>query len=204
MRKRAVVGLAACVALAGCSTTDGPETAETTSSTVETTAAGDGPRGFQFESGFLEFGDFDPDTLGDEIFNPCTEITPEEYAAAGFGPVVQDVELDEILGKGLSHCYLEVADERATVRGFSNARINADSLPEVSLILSKYSSQLIPELLVYTTRTAGDSSCFTHVDTVRGGFGTIAGGFGGLIDQGEACTIAIRDFESLFSTHGVG
>ena len=42
------------------------------------------PRGFQFESGFLEFGEFDPYTLGNDIFNPCTEITEEEFAAAGF------------------------------------------------------------------------------------------------------------------------
>ncbi len=47
-------------------------------------SAGVGPRGFEFESGFLEFGDFDPYTIGDDIFNPCTEITEQEFAAAGF------------------------------------------------------------------------------------------------------------------------
>ena len=46
--------------------------------------AGVGLRGFEFASGFLEFGDFDPYTIGDDGFNPCTEITEQEFAAAGF------------------------------------------------------------------------------------------------------------------------
>ena len=48
------------------------------------TAAGAAPRGFEFESGFLEFGDFDPYAIGDDGFNPCTEITEQEFATAGF------------------------------------------------------------------------------------------------------------------------
>ena len=205
MRKRTIaVGVAALIALTGCSSTAERETTETASSAAETTSAGEGPRGFQFESGFLGFGDFDPDTLGDDIFNPCTEITPEEYAAAGFGPVIQDVELDEILGKGLSHCYLQEFDESAVARGFANSRLDAEALKGKVVVMPEYASELMPEMIVYNVVSGGPGSCFTQIDTKRGGFGTLASGTSNRATQQETCNLAVRDLETLFRTFGTG
>lgn len=202
MRKRTVVGLATCVALAGCSTTDEWETTETTSSAVETTAAVEGPRGFQFESGFLEFGDFDPDTLGDDIFNPCTEITPEEYAAAGFGQMIQDPENDETFGKGLFFCVADELRDDGFAHGFSNNRANRTDVEATSTILPEYNSQVLPEMYVYSPKRGGEGLCFTQVDTLRGGFGTQAGGPSARVSRHEACGVAIADLENLFAAHG--
>lgn len=51
------------------------------------------PKGFEFKSGILEFGKFDPVTFDGELFDPCTAITREEYRAAGI-PGVEPLPQD--------------------------------------------------------------------------------------------------------------
>lgn len=51
------------------------------------------PKGFEFESGVLEFGKFDPATFKGELFDPCTAITRAEYRAAGI-PGVEPLPQD--------------------------------------------------------------------------------------------------------------
>lgn len=205
MRKRTIaVGVTALIALTGCSPTDEQETTETTSSAAETTSAGEGPRGFQFESGFLEFGDFDPGTLGDDIFNPCTEITPEEYAAAGFDAVVHDPSNDETFGRGLSFCVIDELRDDGFAHGFSNNRVNRAVIEENATIMSEYTSQVLPEMYVYSPQLGGEGLCFTQVDTLRGGFGTQAGGPSARVSREEACGAAITEMENLFAAHGTG
>ena len=76
-KKRALpicLGIAT-VALSGCAS-DPIESAESAAEVAEVPA-------FHFVSGTLELGEFDPATLGDDLFDPCTEISAEEYAVAG-------------------------------------------------------------------------------------------------------------------------
>ncbi|OFT83722.1 hypothetical protein HMPREF3101_05650 [Corynebacterium sp. HMSC29G08] len=163
------------------------------------------PRGFAFESGFLEFGDFDPYALGDDIFNPCTEITLEEYAAAGFPGI-------EIVNEGwpiseLSFCEIPSTDEqldRAIVTSFDNGNTNREMIEMQGLMLPHYRSELIPELFAFAATNHDPSLCYTQVDTLRGGFGASAGGLAHNVTQAEMCELSIHIFEQLFLQFGTG
>lgn len=164
-----------------------------------------GPRGFAFESGFLEFGDFDPYALGDNIFNPCTEITLEEYAAAGFPGI--EVEGDGWPISELSFCEIPSTDEqldRAIVTSFDNGNTNREMIEMQGLMLPHYRSELIPELFAFAANNHDPSLCYTQVDTLRGGFGASAGGLAHDVTQAEMCELSIHIFEQLFLQFGTG
>ena len=159
------------------------------------------PRGFEFASGFLEFGDFDPYTLGDGIFNPCTEITEEEFAAAGFSNKRHQTKPDA-LSDGMTSCYFGEIRDDGVVRGFSNGTINRVVAEERDLVIHGYTSELLPEMYVLKPRRDNGASCFTQIDTVRGGFGTQVAGPRGRITTDEACALAINDLEALYVRYG--
>ena len=159
------------------------------------------PRGFEFASGFLEFGDFDPYTLGDDIFNPCTEITEEEFAAAGFDNKRGQTE-PNALNRGMTSCYFGERRPDGVTRGFSNGTLNRNIANERNLVLDPHPSELLPEMYVLRPRGDNEGICFTQIDTKRGGFGTQAGGSPIRISTNEACSMAIADLESLYEMYG--
>ena len=163
--------------------------------------AGVGLRGFEFASGFLEFGDFDPYTLGNDIFNPCTEITEQEFAAAGFSNKRHQTKPDA-LSDGMTSCYFGEIRDDGVVRGFSNGTINRVVAEERDLVIHGYTSELLPEMYVLKPRRDNGASCFTQIDTVRGGFGTQVAGPRGRITTDEACALAINDLEALYVRYG--
>lgn len=172
---------------------------------AESAEASTEPRGFAFESGFLEFGDFDPYALGDDIFNPCTEITLEEYAAAGFPGI--EVEEDGWPISELSFCEIPSTDEqldRAIVTSFDNGNTNREMIEMQGLMLPHYRSELIPELFAFAANNHDPSLCYTQVDTLRGGFGASAGGLAHDVTQAEMCELSIHIFEQLFLQFGTG
>ena len=162
------------------------------------------PRGFEFESGFLEFGDFDPYTLGDDGFNPCTEITEQEFAAAGFEGINYGSESDTAISRGLDMCHFEVSSTNAVVGGFYGGSITTDpqALSEQGLALTNHESDIIPELYVVAPKNEKHASCFSQIDTVRGVFGTSATGPSGRITQEQACSIAVEHAERLYLHYG--
>lgn len=159
------------------------------------------PRGFEFASGFLEFGDFDPYTLGDDIFNPCTEITEEEFAAAGFSNKRHQTKPDAF-NRGMTSCYFGERRPDGVTRGFSNGTLNRNIANERNLVLDPHPSELLPEMYVLRPRGDNEGICFTQIDTKRGGFGTQAGGSPIRISTNEACSMAIADLESLYEMYG--
>ena len=165
------------------------------------TAADAAPRGFEFASGFLEFGDFDPYTLGDDIFNPCTEITEQEFAAAGFDNKRGQTEPDA-LNRGMTSCYFGERRPDGVTRGFSNGTLSRNIANERNLVMDPHPSELLPEMYVLRPRGDNEGICFTQIDTKRGGFGTQAGGSPIRISTNEACSIAIADLESLYEVYG--
>ena len=168
------------------------------------TAADAAPRGFEFESGFLEFGDFDPYTLGDDGFNPCTEITEQEFAAAGFEGINYGSESDTAISRGLDMCHFEVSSTNAVVGGFYGGSITTDpqALSEQGLALTNHESDIIPELYVVAPKNEKHASCFSQIDTVRGVFGTSATGPSGRFTQEQACSIAVEHAERLYLHYG--
>ena len=159
------------------------------------------PRGFEFASGFLEFGDFDPYTLGDDIFNPCTEITEEEFAAAGFSNKRHQTKPDAF-NRGMTSCYFGKRRSDGVTRGFSNGTLNRSVAEELDLVMDPRPSELLPEMYLLKPRGGNEGMCFTQIDTNRGGFGTQAGGSPIRISTDEACDMAIADLESLYEAYG--
>ena len=181
------------------------ESVSPTGESVEPEVESSGPRGFVFESGFLEFGDFDPYALGDNLFNPCTEITLEEYAAAGFPGV--DVEGDGATYHGHNACSIPTTEEqlaRYIAITISNGRPNKEMIEMQGLLLPQYTSELIPELFAFAATNHDPSVCYTQIDTLRGGFGALASGFADTVTQAEMCELAIRTTEQLFLEFGTG
>lgn len=169
------------------------------SSNEDVTPAAGSPRAFVFESGVLEFGDFDPYALGDDLFNPCIEITEAEYAEAGFERLP---ELDSVNEFGdLSICEV-TSDSEFVVKSFSNGSLNRKMLEEAAIIHYQYASTLLPEIIVYGPKDGVDGDCYAQIDTLRGGIGAAVGGMSRRLSQDDICRIAIDMTEQLFIAHG--
>ncbi len=167
----------------------------------QSTAAGVAPRGFEFESGFLEFGGFDPYAIGDDIFNPCTEISEQEFAAAGFEQMQYD-DGNNPFSQGIASCDFGGVRADGAISGFHVGVINRAIAEEQNLVLSGYTSDLLPEL--YVTRPVDnlEGVCFAQVDTVRGAFTAHAGGPKSRVDRDQACAMAIENVEKVFLAYG--
>lgn len=202
LKKSFVVLLGAVLVLSACVPS---QKIESLGKEAGTDVAASGPRGFTFESGFLEFGDFDPYALGDDIFNPCTEITLDEYAAAGFPGI--EVEGDGATFHGHNACDIPPTEEqfaRYVVTGFHNGRPNREMIEMQGLLLPQYTSELIPELFAFAAIDHDPSDCYTQIDTLRGGFGAAAGSLASDVTQDEMCELAIETTEQLFLKFGTG
>lgn len=154
------------------------------------------PAAFHFKSGVLEIGDFDPYTLGDNIFDPCTEISPEEFAAAGFDNVEPLPEEYAGLAKGLSVCTLTShANVESELIGNNNSSFA--ELSERLQIRSEYKSKLIPSIFVYEPPGGHGLSCYAQVDTKRGGIVASSGTSYSHASEPDICATAVANLEKL-------
>ena len=165
--------------------------------------AGVGLRGFEFASGFLEFGDFDPYTLGDDIFNPCTEIAEQEFAAAGFEQM-RYYDADDPFSNGIASCEFGGPSDDASAGGFYGGQIDRTIAEERGLVIPKFSSASIPELYVIRSKIGMEGTCYAQIDTRRGSFGTHFGGLPGRMETDRACLEAIKRAEAMFAVFGTG
>ena len=215
MKKSIVVAVTVLVAgglLAGCagaevgveSATDAGGVGEVSqqSGSDQPTAADAAPRGFEFASGFLEFGDFDPYAIGDDGFKPCTEISEEEFATAGFEDMWFENDGAGVLARGMASCFFAGDLPDGVLHGFSNGKLNRSIAAERGLLVREHTSSLLPELYAVAPRGGNDGMCFIQIDTVRGSFGTQAGGSPNRTTTDEACKLAIKDLETLYSHFG--
>lgn len=121
------------------------------------------PPAFHFASGDLVISEFHSDVVGEHLFDPCTEISKEEYAAAGI--------------HGVEPLETEFGDDSVVISCTSNdpgasstRRIHASVLSENSVKASGGSHVDHPESSVpglYTV-TEGSGECTAQVDTERG------------------------------------
>lgn len=212
--KRHIAWLMACGVLAGCASEPSPIDAPafpTASSSSDAESAGgaiggsagdsvgssaDAPAAFHFKSGTLEIGDFDPYTLGDNIFDPCTEISPEEFAAAGFDNVEPIPEEYAGLARGLSTC--EILDSHGRpIADISNSLANREMVDDKATVFSEHTSRRIPTLFTYDFEDPNSTSCLAQVDTTRGGLSVGVPGLPGRDEREETCSRAIRIIEEL-------
>ena len=155
---------------------------------------------FHFASGTLELGDFDPATLGDDLFDPCTEISAEEYAAAGITGV-ESLEPRQTIGEEVSRdCSVDDLEDGIT-QLVSATRTNLDvtttalANDEVDFPVSA-----VPGLFTHRNKSINDEMCVAQVDTRRGG---LAVGFslrGVKKSQYDPCALATGQLESLYGS----
>lgn len=209
--KRHIVWLMACGVLAGCASEPSPidappaptanqTTAESTSHSTDSQDSAEAPAAFHFESGTLEIGDFDPYTLGDDIFDPCTEISPEEFAAAGFHNVEPIPEEYAGLARGLSACNFTKHSDLPG-EGFGNNNASQKLVKEQTSILKQYSSDLLPDVFVYGPKNGIGTHCYAQIDTTRGGIVSEASGLDGYNSQDRTCEVAIENLDALFAAN---
>lgn len=123
---------------------------------------------FHFESGTLELGDFDPQTLGDDLFDPCTEISEEEFAAAGITGV-EAYGSGEYAANGAIGCTLEAemsGTSRMIIMNPANLQILQSDVHRDVVIRN---GSVVDGLYTHTVPSSGGRVCFAQVDTVRGG-----------------------------------
>lgn len=200
MKRFAILSTALCVMLSGC-TTEQPLNDDTTpniESGTPSESAADKPQAqaFVFKSGVLEIGDFDPYTIGDDIFDPCTEITKEEFAAAGFEDVEPLPEKYAAFARGMSACDSQNGDELfppAFMSSNANRKVVAEQVE-----LFDYKSEVLPTLYTFGPLSGIGPSCYAQIDTVRGAITTIVAGIEGFGDRKQNCDRAINALESLY------
>lgn len=208
--KRHIAWLVACGVLAGCASEPSPidappaptpsqTTAESTSHGTDSQDSAEAPAAFHFESGTLEIGDFDPYTLGDDLFDPCTEISPEEFAAAGFDNVEPIPEEYAGLARGLSAC--EVKDERGRIElSFMNNNADRQYIQDSTDLIEIANSNSLPEAFAYGPRGGVGDDCYVQVDTHRGGIVVVAPGSLDQNHQQQNCVNALEALDNIFST----
>ena len=213
--KRHIAWLMACGVLAGCasepSPTDAPpaptannqaneDSAESAGGAIDGSAgsSADAPAAFHFKSGTLEIGDFDPHTLGDDIFDPCTEISPEEFAAAGFDNVEPIPEEYAGLARGLSAC--EIKDEGGRIElSLMNNNADRQYIEDSTGLIEITNSKPLPEAFAYGPRGGVGDDCYVQVDTHRGGIVVISPGSLDQSQQAQNCVKAFQALEEIFS-----
>lgn len=195
--KRHVVSLLSCGLLAGCATSPPPIDEPSALPTTPNTSEQPSPAAFHFKSGTLEIGDFDPYTLGDDIFDPCTEISPEEFAAAGFDNVEPIPEEYRNLNSEIKACFFD-SEIKNYVMSLSSTNANRKIVESKRKIPARFRSQSLPPLFVYGTGLPDDSDCYAQVDTKRGGLTVSVTQPPGLGSFEESCNVAIASLESLF------
>ena len=193
--------------LSGC-TTEQPLNDDTTPNIESGTppeSAEDKPQAqaFVFESGVLEIGDFDPYTIGDDIFDPCTEITQEEFAAAGFEDVEPlPKEYSDISG-GLKMCSLRSNNGADSVT-ISNNNSSRSVIEDAYGTEEERQSMILPEMYIFSPRLGVSTGCFAQVDTVRGALTIIAAGIELSGSRESNCEKAQKALENLFAAHSSG
>ena len=198
MKRLAVVAM--CVLLTGCAEQSLIDDPTSPSTSAPDTDADSGSQAFVFDSGVLEIGDFDPYALGDDLFDPCTEITAEEFAAAGFDNVEPMPEEYAGLARGLSACDVEKHDE-VPGEGFGNNNASRVEIEAQTELLADYHSDLLPTLFVYGPRGDISTNCYAQVDTPQGGLVSQVSGVDGFQTAETTCRIAVENLEVLYQAH---
>ena len=204
MKRFAILSTALCVMLSGCTTEQlrNDDTTPNIDSGTPPESAADKPQAqaFVFKSGVLEIGDFDPYTIGDDIFDPCTEITQEEFTAAGFEDVEPlPKEYSDISG-GLKMCSLRSSDGANSVT-ISNNVSNRSVIEDAYGTEQKWQSMRFPEMYVFSPRIGASTGCFAQVDTVRGAIAMMASGIELSSSRESNCAKAQKALEALFTSH---
>ncbi|MDK8795369.1 DUF3558 family protein [Corynebacterium sp. MSK041] len=202
-----ITGVMLTAALTGC--TPFQDTGETTAEphgTIDTatpaeaseshTASQTGAPAFHFASGDLVLGDFDYNAIKDNLFNPCTEISAEEFAVVGLEPL----EAQSVLPGGGVGCGL-VSDVRGQYLAIGTSAATREDLElQPDSNVRDADSTVIPGLILYRGTETASASCVSAVDTTRGQFSIIVADADQSVGEQTLCSTAQSIMESFFGT----
>ena len=149
---------------------------------------------FHFASGDLVLGDFDYEAIKDNMFDPCEEISEEEFAAAGirtFGS--QSWRVAGKVGCGLAgpdvHRGYAIGTSPVT-------RAHLESKP--GKVVDPAASDIVPGLLTYRGENPVTFDCVAAVDTVRGQLSVAVGQYAQPESVDPLCESAVQIMEILY------
>ena len=181
------LGLAA-VVLAGCA----GEAVEPVAEVADPEAPA-----FHFASGTLELGEFDPATLGDDLFDPCTEISAEEFAAAG----VTGVEPEPIIAESSNGMALGCDSDpidHGIDRSIVSSRTPAAGVAETAGYELSYPETEVRDAYLMKNPVVSPYLCAAQVDTTRGALGVSVSVSGIKKESIDACVLALDNLERLY------
>ena len=171
------------------------------SSTTLIDAPSGPPNAFVFESGTVPIGDFDPYTLAPEdYFDPCNDITEDEFRRAGFTGEIKrstDGEIDSPLGTSV--CTFR-DPENLTFIGLMSVEGNRKVAEELGGVEENVVSNVLPELYAYHRGyyVSLPNTCISQVDTKRGGIAAAYYTIDESVSVDEHCRIATKAMEALY------
>ena len=174
------------------------DTTDPTDSSESTSTRQDAPPAFHFESGDVVLGDFVYEDVKGNIFNPCEEISAEEFAAIGFETEGRSKrsEIDDI-----NSCFLGSRDDSSYLEyvilgGPANLMMSVEQGATVETGVS----DLIPGVYTYGPIGLDSDICYAGVDTGRGQLAVAVGraGVSGVYDHDDLCNHSIETLEALY------
>lgn len=203
----AAPGAVLVVALAGCSSElqdhgtpaelpAGSAAADTQTSAQAPADDADRPA-FHFASGDLVLGDFNYEDIAGNIFNPCEEISAEEFAAIGF-------EKDEARKhlRRTQQVYSCPLIGQNTLTGQSYMVLSGpgsfDSLEGQAELFDEHVSEVVPGLFTHGPAAIESDVCYASVDTLRGQLSAAVGASESAESREKLCSEAIKLIEKLF------
>lgn len=204
----AASGAVLVVVLAGCSLGDSAQEAPSDIAPHSTDAHSqptdpsinrpyDDPPAFHFESGDLVLGDFTYEDIAGNVFNPCEEISAEEFAAIGI----------EVSGEGKPRRADEVYTCAVKVhRSLSDQTYSLIGGPAgftylvgQSTLYERDASTTVPDVYTHGPSASEVDFCYASVDTLRGQFSSAVGSAESSLSTDARCSEAVGILEDLFS-----
>lgn len=121
---------------------------------------------FHFESGTLELGPFDPLEVYPDVFDPCQEISDEEFAKAGFK--TDGVTYPHHDGANFT-CHLHpIEGSSQFVTLVAGNIVPREQIFEQAEVLTDQRSGFYPDMLFFKVDSSLGNNCSASVSTVRG------------------------------------
>lgn len=171
------------------------DTTDSTDSSESSSTRQDAPPAFHFESGDIVLGDFVYEDVKGNIFNPCEEISAEEFAAIGFE---SSGTIHDRLPKGLVGCVLQPLGARINTTVVVGGPSNQDATLRDKTLNEEDASTVVPGVYTFVDEKVSGDFCSAAVDTKRGQFGATVGSISSADTTEELCEQAVAVLDALY------
>ena len=172
------------------------DTTDPTDSSESTSTRQDAPPAFHFESGDVVLGDFVYEDVKGNIFNPCEEISADEFAAIGFEMEGKNKRSET---KDLNTCFLtKPSDSSGLSYVVIGGSANLSMAVEQGAIVETGVSDTIPRVYSYGPIGIEADICYAAVDTLRGQVAVAVGGIENGRSNEDLCNKSIEILEALY------